>query len=169
MALLYVCPLRRVEEVAALTGADSLVSLLSPPHGVWRPHGIAPERHLALAISDIVAPSDGHVLPQEAHVESLLNFLYRWERQKPLLIHCLAGVSRSPAAAFIALCALTSAPEMEIAKNLRRLAPSATPNPRLVAIGDRVLSRRGRMIAAIESIGRGADCFEGEVFCMEVA
>ncbi len=86
-----------------------------------------------------------------------------------MVIHCYAGVSRSPAAAFIALCALTPAPEIEIAEKLRSLSPSATPNRRLVALADTLLARDGRMVAAIDSIGRGADCFEGEIFWMDTA
>ena len=169
MAPIYVCPLRRVEQVAAESGADSLVSLLSPTHAPPRLPAIPPERHLTLGLSDIVAPRDGQVLAEAEHVESLIAFFRRWERGRPLLVHCFAGVSRSPAAAFIGLCALTPTPEIEIARKLRLVSPSATPNPHLVALADAILSREGRMIAAIESIGRGADCFEGEVFCMETA
>jgi predicted protein tyrosine phosphatase len=169
MARIYVCPLRRVEEVVAASGAGALVSLLSPAHAAPRPAAIAPRDHLALALSDIVAPCDGHVLAQGEHVERLVGFFRAWDRARPLVIHCFAGVSRSPAAAFIALCALTPRPEIEIAQELRRLSPSATPNPRLVALGDIFLSRQGRMTAAIETLGRGADCFEGEVFHMEAA
>jgi predicted protein tyrosine phosphatase len=169
MGLVYVCPLSRVEQVVEQSGADSLVSLLSPPYRAPRPAKILPERHLTLGLSDIVTPLDGHVLPELAHVERLIAFFRRWDRARPLLVHCYAGVSRSPAAAFIGLCALGAAPEIEIAQNLRRLSPSATPNKRLVELGDALLSRQGRMLQAIESIGRGADCFEGEVFCMETA
>ncbi len=169
MSLVYVCPLSRVEQVVAQSGADSLVSLLSPSHPPPRFAAIAPERHLMLGLSDIVAPLEGHVLPQPGHVASLIEFFLRWERARPLVVHCYAGVSRSPAAAFIGLCALDVAPEIEIAKKLRLLSPSATPNKRLVALADSKLSRQGRMMAAIDSIGRGADCFEGEVFCMETA
>jgi predicted protein tyrosine phosphatase len=169
MGLLYVCPLRHVERVVADSGALSLVSLLNPPLEAPRPAQIAPERHLKLDLSDIVAPMEGHVLAESRHIESLIDFIRRWERADPLVAHCYAGVSRSTAAAFIALCALDEAPEIEIARKLRRLSPSATPNKRLVALADGCLSRQGRMIAAIDSIGRGADCFEGEVFCMETA
>ena len=169
MTLIYVCPLRRVEQTVAESGADCLVSLLSPTHEPPRLASIPAERHLRLGLSDIVAPCEGQVLAQAAHVESLIGFFRRWDRARPLLVHCFAGVSRSPAAAFIGLCALTPAPEIEIARKLRQLSPSATPNPHLVALADAILSRQGRMIAAIESIGRGADCFEGELFCMETA
>lgn len=169
MSRLYVCPLSRVEEAVAASGADALVSLLSPPRAPPRPAAIAADRHLVLGLSDIVAPLEGQVLPGAAHVEELLAFVRRWERRRPMVIHCYAGVSRSPAAAFITLCALTQAPEIQIAQDLRRLSPSATPNRRLVALADTLLSRDGRMVAAIDSIGRGADCFENEIFSMETA
>ncbi|WP_294535093.1 protein tyrosine phosphatase [uncultured Rhodoblastus sp.] len=169
MGLVYVCPLSRVEQVVAQCGADSLVSLLSPPYRAPRLAAIARDRHLAIGLSDIVAPMAGQVLPESRHVESLIAFFQNWDRARPLVVHCYAGVSRSPAAAFIGLCALEAAPEIEIARNLRRLSPSATPNKRLVELADALLSRDGRMVAAIESIGRGADCFEGEVFWMETA
>jgi predicted protein tyrosine phosphatase len=169
MARILVCPLSKVELIAARSGAGALVTLLNPPLEPPRLPAIPPERHLVLGVSDIVAALDGHVLPEQGHVESLLDFLRRWEQSRPLLIHCYAGVSRSTAAAYIALCALTTMSEIEIARELRRLSPSATPNPRLVALADALLSREGRMTRAIESIGRGQDCFEGEVFCMETA
>jgi predicted protein tyrosine phosphatase len=169
MSRLYVCPISRVERVVMETGADSLVSLLNPPLTPLRPAGIAPERHLILELSDIVTPCDGHILAGAAHIEALLAFLRAWDRARPVVVHCYAGVSRSPAAAFIAACALTVRPEIELAQSLRRLSASATPNRHLIALADSIMSREGRMIAAIESIGRGAFCFEGETFFMDLA
>jgi predicted protein tyrosine phosphatase len=55
-----------------------------------------------------------------------------------------------------AVCALNpDRPEIEIAHELREASPTASPNPRIVALADALLGRDGRMIAAIESIGRG--------------
>ena len=56
--------------------------------------------------------------------------------------------------------------EAQLAQTLRRLSPSATPNPRLVAIANALLGRQGRMVSAIAAIGRGADAFEGTPFCL---
>ncbi len=173
MGRLVVCPLSKVGLTMARSGAGFVVSLLAPGARAPRFASLAPGRHLVLGVSDIVAAQEGHVLAGADHVEALLAFVRAWdespERDRPLLIHCYAGVSRSPAAAFIAACALTSAPEAEIAARLRRLSPSATPNSHLIALADARLSRDGRMVAAIESIGRGADCFEGEIFFMDMA
>ena len=47
--------------------------------------------------------------------------------------------------------------EAELAVRLRTASPYATPNPRLVALGDRMLGREGRLVAAVKAMGRGAD------------
>ena len=92
------------------------------------------------------------------------------DRTEPMVIHCWAGISRSTAAAYIAACTLgPDRDEVEVANVLRAAAPSATPNARLVALADAALGRRGRMVRAIERIGRGADAFEGTPFAMPLA
>ncbi|MBV2142699.1 tyrosine phosphatase family protein [Falsochrobactrum sp. TDYN1] len=124
---------------------------------------------LSLIFNDIIEPRDGLVLPNRTHVEQLLDFAEDWDRAQPLLIHCYAGISRSTASAYIVALALNpSGDEVEFAKMLRRLSPSATPNMRLIELADGILERQGRMIAAIQEIGRGADAFEGEVFSLPV-
>lgn len=168
MPTLHVCSLSRLPETVAATGAGHVLTLINSGTPVERPATIHSEHHHTIAFNDIVEPMDGAVLPSEAHVEALLNFFSRaWDREKPVVIHCYAGISRSTAAAFIAACALKpERDEVEIARALRAASPFATPNRLLVAIADRLLERGGRMVAAIGGIGRGADAFEGEPFCL---
>ena len=167
MPALHVCALSQIEATVQATGARSLVTLINSKTMVLRPQAIAPERHLFVAMSDIVTPLDGHILPDAGHVTALLAFARAWDRCQPLLIHCFAGVSRSTAAAFIFACALEPARgESSIAAQIRRLSPTATPNARLVAVADAQLGRDGRMSAAIDEIGRGEDCFEGVPFAL---
>ena len=169
MSRIHVCPLARIEETVAATGARSLVTLLNPGTPVERPPAIAPERHLYLAISDIVVEMPGQILPERMHLDDLLDFVRGWDRAEPMLIHCYAGVSRSTAAAFIAACALKpERDESEIARALRAASPTATPNARLVALADAALERGGRMNAAIAGIGRGEECFEATPFALEL-
>lgn len=170
MARLYVCSLTKVVDTVRASGARSLVTILTAGASLVRPNEIAPERHLRLAVSDIDTTQDGHVLASCEHIHSLLAFANAWDRREPLVIHCYAGVSRSPAAAFILACALApERPECELARELRRASPTATPNRRFVALADRMLARDGRMNEAIAGIGRGADCFEGAPFALELA
>ncbi|MCJ2043858.1 protein tyrosine phosphatase [Methylobacterium sp. J-078] len=165
MPHLQVCPLSRLPETLAASGARHLMTLMKVGTAIPRPETIAEGRHCVVEVSDIVAPMDGHVTPGEAHVGAILAFAEAWDRREPLLIHCYAGISRSTAAAYIAACALApERDEAEVARALRDASPSATPNALFVAIADRMLGRGGRMVAAIAEIGRGAEAFEGEPF-----
>jgi predicted protein tyrosine phosphatase len=168
-ARLYVCSLARIGEHVESTGARSLVTLLNHGTPVVRPPAIAPERHLFIAMSDVVDPMDGHILPADHHVSTLLQFVREWDRAQPLLIHCFAGVSRSTAAAFITACALApERSESAIAAAIRAASPTATPNSRLVAVADSILGRGGRMTDAVGAIGRGATCETGTPFALDV-
>jgi predicted protein tyrosine phosphatase len=169
MPRLHVCSLALIGETIAKTGARSLVTLLSPGTVVERPAAIHPERHLYLAVSDIVEPAAGQVLPDTSHLDDLLAFVRAWDRADPMLIHCFAGVSRSTAAAYIAACALTpERDEFALAHSLRAASPTASPNILLVALADARLGRKGRMTEAIMAIGRGEECFEGTPFMLEL-
>jgi len=150
-------------------GASHVVTLINVTTAVERPPSIAPDRHLFIGVSDIVETQDGHILPGEDHVRCLLAFAGTWDQQRPMLIHCWAGISRSTAAAFITLCSLRpERNEAALALALREASPSATPNARLVAVADDILGRNGRMVDAIAAIGRGADAFEGTPFHLKV-
>jgi predicted protein tyrosine phosphatase len=142
-----------------------VLTLINASTTVERPPSVEAGRHLFIGVSDIVDPLDGHILPATDHVEELLAFARAWPREKPLVIHCYAGISRSTAAAFIIACALSpDRDEAEIARALRQSSRSATPNRRLVQVADDILGRNGRMVAAVDRIGRGVDALEGEPF-----
>jgi len=73
------------------------------------------------------------------------------------------------AGAYVAVCALNpQRDEATIAKELRRASPTASPNTRIVELADRLLGRRGRMIRAVEAIGRGIEAFEAHPFRLEL-
>jgi predicted protein tyrosine phosphatase len=169
MPTLHVCPLSRLRETVLATGASHLVTLINRETLVECPSCIHPERHLFIGVSDIVEPLDGHVLPGVDHVEALLAFVRRWGRERPLVFHCYAGISRSTAAAYITACTLApDRSESEIARALREASPTATPNGRMVAVADDLLGRGGRMVDAVARIGRGAPAFEGAPFALRI-
>jgi predicted protein tyrosine phosphatase len=164
---IYVAPLSLVGTTIEDAQVSHLVTLINGETLVPTPPSITPDRHLRLDMNDICEPAVGLVLPCEEHVADLVQFALDWDRKAPLLIHCWAGISRSTAAAFITLCALNpQADESGLARALRRASATAYPNRRLVALGDNVLSRSGRMIAAVEDIGRGEFAEEGQVFAL---
>lgn len=167
--MIIVCPLSKVEATVNRAGAERLLSLLAAGTDMVRPVMIRPENHLHLVMHDIAEAQEGMTLPGEEHVRALLGFAQNWDRSRPLVVNCYAGISRSTASAYIIAAALApKRDEMELAKTLRWLSPSATPNPRLVAVADHILGREGRMVAAIASIGRGADAYEGVPFELEI-
>jgi predicted protein tyrosine phosphatase len=164
---IYVAPLSLVQTTIADACVSHLVTLINDETFIDTPASIGPERHLRLAMNDICEPQPGLVLPCESHVSDLIRFALVWDRKAPLLIHCWAGISRSTAAAFITLCALNpGASELEVARTLRRASPTAYPNRLLVALADEALSRNGRMMTAVEDIGRGKVAEEAEVFAL---
>ena len=167
--MIHVCPLARLHETVEDTGARHVVSLIGDEARIDRPAAITPENHLWLRLHDISAPLDGYIVPEEQHVADLLDFVRRWDRRAPLVVHCYAGISRSTASAFTGVCALNPhRSEDNIARALRLASPTATPNIRIVSLADRLLGRNGRMVAAIETIGRGVMAVEGTPFRLDV-
>lgn len=167
--IIHVCSLARLHSTVKLTGARHVVTLLGLDDHVERPSGVPVENHLFLRMHDICEPLDGHVAPDADHVESLVGFVRSWNLAAPMVVHCWAGISRSTAAAFVSACALRpERDEREIAWALRHASPTATPNIRIVGFADVLLGRQGRMVAAIEAIGRGRVADEGVPFRIDL-
>ncbi len=168
--MIYVCPLSKVAETAAVAKASHLVSLINEGTPVTRPTGILEENHLFLAFNDITQPMDGFTPPDQRVVQTYLDFIDHWSGEDAIVIHCFAGISRSTAAGFVAACRKRpDASERAIAETLRAAAPQATPNSLFVSIADDLMGRRGRMVDAIKRIGRGANAFEGSPFSLSTA
>jgi len=167
--MIHVCSLARLHGTIEDTGARHVVSLVGDDIPLERPTTIAAENHLWLRLHDISAPLEGYVMPDEQHVADLLDFVRRWDRRAPLVVHCYAGIGRSTASAFASVCALNPhRDEKSIAQALRRASPTAAPNIRIVSLADSLLGREGRMVAAIGTIGRGVVATEGEPFRLDL-
>jgi predicted protein tyrosine phosphatase len=167
--MIHVCSLARLHATVEETGARHVVTLLKDTDRVERPRSIVPANHLILGMDDISTPMDGYIIPADEHVTRLIEFVRGWDRAKPMVVHCFAGISRSTAGAYVAACALNPRrDEMAIARELRRLSATATPNIRIVTLADRMLGRDGRMVAAVDSIGRGEMAYEGVPFRLDL-
>ncbi len=167
--MIHVCSLSRLYETVEETGAGHVVTLLKDTDRVERPRTVDAANHLILGMDDITAPMDGYVIPCDEHVARLIDFVRGWNRAKPMVVHCYAGISRSTAGAFVAACALNPRrDELAIAQALRCASATATPNIRIVSLADRMLARDGRMVKAIDSIGRGMMAFEADPFRLEI-
>ena len=167
MPIILVTPLSAVEETVQRYRPSHAVTLLAPEHMIEPLEGLLPERHLRLGMHDVADEWTSECAPCADHVNSLIDFGRTWDATAPMLVHCWAGISRSMAAAYILLSdKLGAGSEVEIAKAMRARAPHAYPNPLLVKLADEALGRNGRMIAAVESIGRGMIVAEGR--CVEL-
>lgn len=167
--MIHVCSLARLYKTVEETKALHIVTLLRLTDRVTRPAHIAADNHLILAMDDIVIHEDGYMVPAEDHVVRLIDFATRWDRSAPMVVHCFAGISRSTAAAFTAACALNpQRDEAEIARAIRDASPTAAPNRRIVAIADDILQRDGRMVRAVEALGRGTEAIEGHPFQLNI-
>jgi predicted protein tyrosine phosphatase len=163
----HVCPFSAVAETVRLHNASRLLTCLNDDFLVETPKLIRPEDHLRLAMHDIDEPLPQHVAPNDDHIAQIIDFALTWGGEAPMVVHCWAGISRSTAAAFTVLCAINpDASEETIALALREASPTAYPNRLIVRLADEALGRSGRMVRAIETIGRGAIASEALPFSL---
>lgn len=164
---IVVCPLHEVEDAIRRDRPSHVISLGSP--GAEVPNLPSDLTRLVLTFHDIAEPMEGLQPVTAEQVRELLDFAETWPGDTPLLIHCWAGVSRSPAAAYAVACMIAGpAATQNLARRLRAAAPFATPNPRVIALADAILGRSGAMSRAIAGIGRGAETRVGRAFTVEL-
>lgn len=151
---IIVCGLAEVPALIAQRAPSHMITLLDAASMIATPPAFSPDRHLKISVNDIAEPTEGLVLPSEQLVASLLEFGRTWDETAPMIVHCWAGISRSSASAFVLACERNpAADERAIALSMRRAAKHAYPNRRIVALADDMLSRRGRMVDAVEAMG----------------
>jgi len=135
-------------------GVTHVLSILDP---AWPdPEAFADfprHRREALRFHDIIAPTQGAVLPTRDDVARLLEFGREVNEAGPgahILIHCHAGISRSTASAALLLAQAdpTRSPE-EIFAEIGRLRPRAWPNLLLLEFGEEALGRTGEIVPAV--------------------
>ena len=165
MTLLIVSPAHHVADLVARRQPSHVISLESPTQ---EPPAMAFGNHCRFSFNDITEPRPGLVAPSAEMIGELLDFGRSWDGARPLLVHCWAGISRSCAAAFVLACDRNPGRERTVAGELRSRAPFATPNRLVVRLADDLLARSGRMVAAIDAIGRGAEAPHGAPFDLPV-
>ena len=169
MPCIVVTPLAELNVALARWTPSHVLSIQSPP-------GTAPTLDIghqqSVTFHDVVdetVPVAGLVRPAEEHAEWIVRFAREWGGDHPLLIHCRFGVSRSPAAALIALAVREpNAAAWELLARLRAAASFVTPNRRLLEAADRSLGRTD-LAAAAKRAGRGTETSTGTAFAVDCA
>ena len=137
-------------------GFAHVVSILDP--GVPAPAefaSFAKHRHLELRFHDVIEEGADVECPRTEHIRRLLSFARDIPAHAPLLIHCHAGFSRSPASAILILA--QARPELsagDIVSELLRIRSNVWPNLRMIEVGDKLLGRSDEIIRAVCNIYR---------------
>ncbi len=167
--MIHVCSLAALSETVRITGASHVLTVMANVDQVQRPVSVLPANHLKVSMDDITEEMEGFVAPSDAHIGQVLDFVRRWDRAAPLVVHCYAGISRSTASAFAAVCALNPhRNEIAIARQIRSASPIAAPNRRIVSLADKALGREGRMLRALDEMGPGSMMAEGRPFRIDL-
>ena len=99
--------------------------------------------------NDVDYPTDDG--PQENEIGLLLDFSQRFTVADKILIHCRAGVSRSTALAYAVVCQHTKpGQEKKAFAYICKIRPQLFPNRLVVQMADRILKRKGGLLAAAE-------------------
>jgi len=94
--------------------------------------------------------------PQDNEIGLLLDFSRQFTMTDKILIHCRAGISRSTALAYAIVCQHSKpGQEAEAFVYVRQIRPQLFPNGLVVKMADRILKRKGRLIAAAK-----IDCWD---------
>lgn len=155
-SLLTICGLEELDHHSS-RGVTHVLSILDPQ---WpEPTAFSaydPHRRTTLHFHDIVEPALDMVLPENKHVEAIIEFGTGMatdaflDRDPHLLVHCHMGVSRSTAAMAILMAHFNpSESEEAVFTRLLELRPQAWPNSRMVGFADDLLNRKGRLIASL--------------------
>jgi len=167
--MLHVCSLADLPATVRSTGARYVLTVMGNVDKAERPPQVPELNHLKVAMDDVTEAAEGFVTPSAAHVERVLDFVRRWSRDAPMVIHCYAGISRSTASAFAAACLVNPhRDESAIARQIRLASPSALPNRLIVSLADAALGRNGRMVKALDAMGPGDMTVAGRPFRVEI-
>ena len=123
-----------------------------PPLGFNRQNPL----HLRLEFHDIVEPLTlGDKIftpPKIEHVEMLIDFAKMARGARVVYCHCVAGISRSTAAAYILRCVWAgSGGESEALIDVYADRPQAWPNERMVEFADQILGRGGSLLKTLRA------------------
>jgi predicted protein tyrosine phosphatase len=150
----WVTCLDRVQELALREHATHVVSFLDPScpeasHPRFHPGAITHRKYL------FFDQESGPGMPQvEQVIREFLGLLKEVHdsRDTRMVLHCHGGVSRSPAACYIALASfLGPGREAEAFDKLLTITEKPWPNLAMVSFADDLLARQGRLLGPLQA------------------
>ncbi len=156
--MIIVCSLADQKNICQTVNASHLISVIDPGYQPETPQNI--QNHLKLGFDDIIeikeentiyrvpGISSKQILPNQNHINDIIDFVNTWDQSTPIVIHCWCGVSRSMATAIFILCNINPGNADKNVRYMRSIAPHANPNKLMVSIFERYLNIEGQLIEA---------------------
>lgn len=106
-----------------------------------------------VVFDDVEAQHDGFQPATPEHIRGVLEFASAVRAGDHLLVHCMAGISRSTACAMAILTShLGPGSEQHAAERIRQLRRQARPNRWVIRLADQLLNRHGALVLACSRV-----------------
>ena len=144
-----ICGKKDILRVLSEQKFDGVISIIDPGrHKLWFPHRVnSMRKQMARYCEKILqmqfwdTNDENEVAgPRQHHVEAIHDFSKDMNGKK-IAIHCMFGISRSPAAAIIVLSALGYPSDVAI-EHVLRLQPLARPNLLMLKIDEKLKNEK---------------------------
>lgn len=153
-----ICERRLLRDLAVHHRATHVLSLLDPGVEAEMVPGVAASDHLVLHMEDTESDLDVGA-PSHEDVLRILAFASRIPDGAFLVVHCHAGISRSPAALLAILAQEGSGSPASCrmaARKVREVRPQAAPNRLIAWHADNILDCDGRLVEAAHRLACAA-------------
>jgi len=107
------------------------------------------DHHLHLTFDDVHNTNNNHIHPLMEHLQTVLNFTKDLTEDDRVLVHCLAGVSRSTATA-IAICIQHGMSYQDAYNHIKMIRPVANPNRLITEYTDQHFGLGGELLKLVE-------------------
>ena len=148
--MIVVCSLDDLVSVCSSIKPKFLISVIDPGYEPKTPKGV--KHHLKLGFDDIVEISKlNHIfrnnldqipqqIPNQNHINSIVDFSSNISFNDKVVIHCWCGVSRSMATATYILCSHNTSNIDRNIRYIRSIAPHANPNKLMIRLFEEKLN-----------------------------
>ena len=170
--MIVVCSLSDFHNVCESVKPSHAISVIDPGFEPPTPAGVS--NHLKLGFDDIINISDQgplyRVPGKNSHIKqtlfnkknatAIVDFVKTWKLNKPIVIHCWCGVSRSMATATYVMCSFDISNIDKNVRYIRKIAPHANPNKLMLSFFEKTLDTGDKISSAFQkySYSKTYDC-----------